>query len=246
MATRQPSPTSPTRHSSPTTAPSTNTSLKWASLFICRSGRTSTPGASIAITNIVSPLCLGCAGSVRARQMPHSAHIARLVHVFCPPRRHTSPSRSALSATFARSEPASGSENIWHQISAPEAIGRSQPSCCSAVPCASKAGPTMPSPMANGYRSGTTYSRSTEPTRAFSAGDASRPPWSAGQVGTCQPPSTVAARYARPLSRSSLPAPIDVSRVCSVRRSSSPSSTARMSSGVSVAAVDVGSAISCG
>ena len=150
IATRQPSPTSPTRHASGTTAPSTNTSLKWASLFIWRNGRTSTPGASIAITNIVRPLCLGWSGSVRARQMAHFDHIARLVQVFWPPSRHTSPSSAALRATLARSEPASGSENIWHQISAPDAIGHSQRSCCSAVPCASRAGPTMPRPIANG------------------------------------------------------------------------------------------------
>ena len=45
-----------------------------------------------------------------------------------------SPSRTALVARPARSEPAPGSENSWHQISSLRAIGRRKRSFCSSVP----------------------------------------------------------------------------------------------------------------
>ena len=41
----------------------------------------------------------------------------QMVHTFCPRTNHVSPSRAALVASPARSEPAPGSENSWHQIS---------------------------------------------------------------------------------------------------------------------------------
>ncbi len=43
-----------------------NTSLKSAPPFIWRSGRTSTPGACMSITNAVRPACFSASGSVRA------------------------------------------------------------------------------------------------------------------------------------------------------------------------------------
>ena len=129
-------------------ASDTNTSEKCWSRFICTSGRTSTPGACMSMANIVSPACLGTSGSVRARQRPQRAHMPRLVQTFWPEKTHSSPSRSARVPTLARSEPASGSENIWHQISEPSAIERSQRSCCSVLPWVCRHGPTMPSPTA--------------------------------------------------------------------------------------------------
>ncbi len=51
---------------------------------------------------------------------------AKLVHTFCPLTTHSSPSHTAVVLTFARSEPASGSLNSWHQNSSPVNAGRSQ------------------------------------------------------------------------------------------------------------------------
>jgi len=56
MATRQPSPTGPSRHASGTRAFSKNTSLNSASPVICRSGRTSTPGWCRSITKLQQAL----------------------------------------------------------------------------------------------------------------------------------------------------------------------------------------------
>ncbi len=63
------------------------------------------------------PFRLGAAGSVRARQMPNSERWAQVVQTFCPVRTHSSPSRTARVASEARSEPAPGSLNSWHQRS---------------------------------------------------------------------------------------------------------------------------------
>ncbi len=57
------------------------------------------------------PRCLGSAsGSVRQTTNIHWAQAAREVHTFWPLMTHSSPSRWALVCTFARSEPALGSE----------------------------------------------------------------------------------------------------------------------------------------
>ena len=49
---------------------------------------------------------------------------AKLVHTFWPVTTHSSPSRTARVESPARSEPAPGSENSWHQISSPASSGR--------------------------------------------------------------------------------------------------------------------------
>ena len=54
------------------------------------------------------------------------------------------------------------------------------------------------SPTRYGYRSGTSKRPSSWATTAACAGVAPRPPYSAGQVGTAQPPSARARRYVRP------------------------------------------------
>ena len=69
------------------------------------------------------------------------------VHTFCPFTVQTSPSRTARVASPARSDPAPGSLNSWHQISSPVHSGRSQRCFCSGVPCARIVGAAMPSPM---------------------------------------------------------------------------------------------------
>ena len=59
--------------SSGTKTSSRNTSLNSDSPVIWRKGRTSTPGASMAIAMHEMPLCRGASESVRTRAMPHVA-----------------------------------------------------------------------------------------------------------------------------------------------------------------------------
>ena len=68
-------------------------------------------------------MCLGASGSVRATSMHHLASWASVVHTFWPVTTQSSPSLTALVFSDARSEPASGSEKPWHQISSPERMG---------------------------------------------------------------------------------------------------------------------------
>jgi hypothetical protein len=83
------------------------------------------PGRSIGQMKYEIPLCLGWSGSVRAIRMPSWAWWAPLDQIFEPLRTYSSPSRTARVDRFARSEPASGSENSWHQNSSPlKIVGR--------------------------------------------------------------------------------------------------------------------------
>ena len=103
---------------------SKKTSLNSASPEICRRPRTVTPSASIGTMNIVRPLCLGTSVSVRASVSPYDANWALVVHTFWPLSVQV-PSSPCLARlwTAARSEPAAGSENIWHQTSSPWSSG---------------------------------------------------------------------------------------------------------------------------
>ena len=69
------------------------------------------------------PLCLAASLSVRATSMHHLEYWAPLVHTFWPVTTHSSPSLTARVFSEARSDPASGSEKPWHQISSAERIG---------------------------------------------------------------------------------------------------------------------------
>ncbi len=100
-----------------------NSSLNSASPVICRSGRTPTSSCCMSIRKYVSPLCFGASGSVRATSMHHFAWWAIVVHTFWPVTTHSSPCRTARVFSDARSEPDSGSENPWHQISSADRIG---------------------------------------------------------------------------------------------------------------------------
>ena len=66
---------------------------------------------------------LGTSESVRATSMHHLEYWAPLVQTFWPVTTHSSPSLTARVFSDARSEPASGSEKPWHQISSAERIG---------------------------------------------------------------------------------------------------------------------------
>ena len=122
-ATFQPLPTPPTTFASGIRASSMNSSLNSASPVIWRSGRTCTASCSMSIRKYVRPLCLATSESVRATSMHHFEYCAPLVHTFWPVTTHSSPSLTARVFSDARSEPASGSEKPWHQISSPERIG---------------------------------------------------------------------------------------------------------------------------
>ena len=146
-ATRQPSPSPPSRSASGTRASVKKTSLNSASPVIWKSGRTSTPGACMSTRNAVMPRCFGWSGSVRARRRPKLARWATVVQTFWPFRTHSSPSRTARVARPATSEPAPGSLNSWHQISSHVNSGRRYRCCWRSVPWATSVGATMPRPM---------------------------------------------------------------------------------------------------
>ena len=69
------------------------------------------------------PRCFGASWLVRASSMHHFARCASVVHTFCPLTTQSSPSRRARVFSDARSEPDSGSEKPWHQISSADRIG---------------------------------------------------------------------------------------------------------------------------
>ena len=88
----------------------------------------------------VSPWRLGTSASLRARSTAQSETCAHVVHTFWPVMTQSSPSRPALVARDARSEPAPGSLKSWHQASSLRTIGGRKRSRCSSVPCANRAG----------------------------------------------------------------------------------------------------------
>ena len=71
----------------------------------------------------VNPLCFSASESVRATSMHHLECCAPLVHTFWPVTTHCPSLFTARVFSAARSEPASGSEKPWHQISSPDRIG---------------------------------------------------------------------------------------------------------------------------
>ena len=71
---------------------------------------------------------------------------AWVVQIFWPLITHSSPSSTAVVLRVARSEPASGSENPWHQAIVPERILGRNSFFCSSVPHWRMVGPTRVSP----------------------------------------------------------------------------------------------------
>ena len=80
-------------------------------------------------------------------RMHQSAMCANDDHTFWPLTTKTSPLRSIRVRTAARSEPASGSEKPWHQISSAERIFERCACFFSSEPCAMIVGPAMPIPI---------------------------------------------------------------------------------------------------
>ena len=89
---------------------SKKTSLKPDCPAMFTSGLMVMPGASMGTTKVLSPLCFGVSGSVRAAIQPQLERWAPVVQIFCPLMTKSSPSWTALVWSEARSEPAPGSE----------------------------------------------------------------------------------------------------------------------------------------
>ena len=123
MATPQPPFSGPITLAAGTRRSSRKTSLNSAPPVACFSGRTSMPGLRMSTAKKVMPRCLGASQSVRARSMPQSATWADEVQTFWPLTTYSSPSRSALVRSPARSEPALGSLKSWHHTWSPRRIG---------------------------------------------------------------------------------------------------------------------------
>src|SRR3954454_12872414 len=113
--------------------------------------------------------------------MHHLASCAKVVQTFWPVTTQSPFDLTALVLSDARSEPDSGSEKPWHQISSPVRIGLGQRSFCSALPCVITTGPpmTIPSTFAG---EGALARAISSPNRACSTSVAPRPPYSLGQL----------------------------------------------------------------
>ena len=96
------------------------------------------------------PACFLASGSVRASTKIQSAYCPSVVQVFCPLTIQSSPSRTAVVRSPARSEPASGSEKPWaHQMSS-DAVGGRKRSFISLLAKAAITGPIIPALKASG------------------------------------------------------------------------------------------------
>ena len=110
IATRQPSPGTPTTREASVRASVKKTSLNSESPVNWTIGRISTPGWSSGTSRYDSPAWRFEPFSVRATTKHHCAQCANDVQTFCPLITHSSPSRTAEVDTLARSLPAPGSE----------------------------------------------------------------------------------------------------------------------------------------
>ena len=94
------------------------------------------------------PLCLGTVGvGAHVELTPVGEVDPRLFQVFCPLRTNVSPSSTAVVRSDARSEPASGSDIPWDQISSPRSMGLRKRCFCSSVPYVMIAGAMLDTPI---------------------------------------------------------------------------------------------------
>ena len=162
--------------------------------------------------NIVRPLCLGTSVSVRASSRPNAACCALVVHTFWPESRQPpSSSRRARDWMPARSEPAAGSENSWHQTSSAASIGPRWRCFWSSSPWAMIVGPSMPTPITSKIP-GTPARPISWLTTTWCSGPRPCPPYSAGQVTAARPASASLRCHSRWAATAS----------CSSRMASSP------------------------
>ena len=127
------------------------------------------------------PRCLGASGSVRTSSSHQSATCASVVQIFWPVMTQSSPSRTAVVRSDARSEPASGSEKPWHQMSSPRRIRGSSAVFWSSVPCAMSGGATFGIPITL-IGPGAPERCSSSFQTSWSSTPAPRPPYSTGHA----------------------------------------------------------------
>ena len=163
------------------------------------SGRTEMPGVAMSTSRKEMPRCFAASGSVRTSSAMWSAACAREVQIFCPFTVYSSPSRTALVCSEARSEPAPGSEKPWHQARSPESVLEMCSAFSSSVPWMMIAGPIweMPCPPTCGASAfASSWLRMNCSTEVIPP-----PPYSTGQAGAIQPRSASARAQLQAASR---------------------------------------------
>ena len=114
---------------------------------ICRSGRTSTPGACMSTMKTVMPRCLGASGSVRQTHSPSRRTCAtRGPDLLAVETQLVAVAHGARGRRSARSEPAPGSLNSWQAMASPRYSPGRYFSRVSRLPCARMAEPMIVSP----------------------------------------------------------------------------------------------------
>ncbi len=144
--TCQPPFSGPKRFSAGTRTFSRKRSFSSASPLAMGMGRTESPGLSIGTSRQLRPLCRSSGAPVRTRSAQCVANCAQLIQRLRPLTTNPSPTRSARVATFVRSEPASGSDQPWHQISAPSRIAGRCVRFCASLPQRARQGATTSTP----------------------------------------------------------------------------------------------------
>src|SRR3954454_20261961 len=162
------------------------------------------------------PLCFGASGLERVTSMPQSARWAIVFHTFCPLTIHSSPSRTALHASPAKSLPAPGSLNSWHQRSSPVNIGRRNRWRCSSVPWVTIVGPASARKNDPGSAPDAPAARSRWSTTFCRSGRTPKPPNPAGKCTHASPASYWCPRNSVAVSRRGSWSAISVSTVRSI------------------------------
>ena len=145
------------------------------------------PGWCMSSANHEMPLCFGTSTSVRAINIPRSANVpARRPHLLAVHHRTRRRPRSAVVRMPARSDPASGSLNSWHQASWPVTIGRRYRAFCSSVPWATIVGPASMHPESSGRPERPGVGDRLADDAGVAAATDPAPNDSSGHVGTAQ------------------------------------------------------------
>jgi hypothetical protein len=202
IATPHPPCSGPTSARSGTWTSSRKTSSKAEPPVICRTGRTSMPGLAMSRRRNEIPRCGAASPSVLARRMPQSLTRPLLHHVFWPETVQPSPSRTARVVREARSLPAPGSLNSWHQTRSPRSVGPRCRARWASSPKARMAPPasTRPTMLRNG---GTSALAASSSHTAWCSADSPRPPVPTGQCRPAHPASNSARCHDRASSASS-------------------------------------------
>nr|CRL79152.1 hypothetical protein CPGR_05155 [Mycolicibacterium malmesburyense] len=184
-ATRQPSFSAPIRLAAGIETSLRKISQKCESPIALRMGRTSTPGVVMSSRKYEMPFRFGASGSVRASSRHQSACLPPLAQSFWPLTTYESPSLRAVVRRLARSDPASGSEKPWTQIS-PSRIAGKWRWRCSSVPAINSVEAAWWIPTKASTSRGASCAANSWYSTTCSGTDMP-PPHSAGQCGTAKP-----------------------------------------------------------